>query len=412
MLNSLAEFGRLFGEKRASVAVYFGLTILPLMLALGAAVDYSHVTVARSRLQSAVDNAALTVAQQRALTQTQRAQIARNVVIANLGRWSSTLDPTVSETEPSGIYQVTANAAAPTTFMRFVAINAVNIAATAKAANSVAGPTSNVCILALSTTATPGLLVNSGVNIDAPNCQIDVKSLGASGGAPAATFNANSALTVSKICVAGSYTLNNPSAPPQLQKNCATASDPFAGALPSVTAGACNVSNQNYTGNVTLNPGVYCGNFNFNSPAGTLTFNPGLYIFKGVTWNINTGWSMVGNGVTFYFEDSSYLQINSGVAARLSAPSSGTYANILMFEKPGLARSAFTINGSAGHAFSGLIYLPSRDITFNAVSSVTAENITIVLNSVILDGCNWRLNSSPRTIAAAGAAASSARLVE
>jgi len=411
MLHLLGAVGRLFSDKRASVAVYLGLTMAPLMLTLGAAVDYSHVTAARSRLQAAVDSAAIAVAGQPTLTQPQRAQIAKNVVLANLGGLSSTLNPTVSETEPSGVYQVKANATAPTVFMKLAAINSVNISATAKAAASVPGASSNVCILALSTTATPGLLVNSGVNINAPTCQIDVKSLGASSGAPAATFNSNPAFALSKICIAGSYTLNNPSAPAQLQTGCATAADPFAGTLPTVTVGACTVSNQNYTGNVTLNPGVYCGNFNFNSPAGTITFNPGLYIFKGVSWNINTGWSMVGNGVSFYFEDSSYLQINSGVSAYLSAPTSGTYANILMFEKPGLTQSAFTINGSAGHAFSGLIYLPSRDLTFNAVSSVTAENLTIVLNSVILDGCVWNLNSSPRKIPAAGATSSSARLV-
>ena len=233
----------------------------------------------------------------------------------------------------------------------------------------------------------------------------------ASTGNPAATFNSGDNFNVSKLCVAGTQILNNNGPMSALKTGCTVASDPFAGNLPAVTVGSCTVNSQNYSGNVTLSPGVYCGNFNFNG-TGTVTFLSGLFVIKGANWNMNSGWTMNGAGVSFYFADTSYMQINSGVVANLTAPTSGTYANILMFEPTGLANSSFSINGQAGHSFQGLIYLPSRNITFNSMSNVTSEALTIVLNTVILNTLDWNLKSSVLSIPAAGGQAGPSRLID
>jgi hypothetical protein len=192
-----------------------------------------------------------------------------------------------------------------------------------------------------------------------------------------------------------------------LQTNCTGATDPFAGALPTPTVGACTVNGANYSGVQTLSPRVYCGTFNFNG-TGTLNLNPGLYIFNNTRWNINSGWSVQetgGGGVTFYFTNAnSYIQINSGAAINITAPTIGTYADILIFEPSGLSTSSFSINGAAGHVFKGLIYLPSRNITFNSVSTVASEYLTIVVNTLILDNVNWNIKSSNKQINAPGGA--------
>jgi Flp pilus assembly protein TadG len=404
--KSLTEFRR---AKSGNVAILFGLSTLPLILLLGAAVDYQRATSAKSRLQSAVDTGAIAAANGSALTQTARQVLASNAALVNLGPMASQINPTVTETETSGHYQVAAQANVPTAFMQIARVTSIPISATAVASNTGAGASStNVCILALSTTYSPGLLANSSVNINAPNCEIDV----ASTGNPAATFNSGDVFNVSKLCVAGANILNNAGSISALQTGCTVATDPFSGKLPAVTVGSCTVSNQNYSGTVPLSPGVYCGNFNFNGSSGTLNLSPGLYIFSGTTWNLNSGWTVNGTGVTIYFADQwSYIQFNSGVQAYLSAPTSGTYANILMFERGGLPTSSFTVNGGAGHNLSGLVYLPSRNITFNSMSNVTAEALTIVVNSVILDTLNWTITSSPWTIPPAGSGKSSARLI-
>jgi Flp pilus assembly protein TadG len=402
------EKSRKFLHERSGVAVViFALGLMPIMGFLGAAIDYSAATTMKMRLQRAVDEAALVAAGNPTLTQSARQQLAQSSVLSNLGPALAGSNAIITEAEPSsGLYQVSATLVVPTTIMKLVKLNSVTVNATATAKAGTAASSSSVCLLALSQTASPGLLANSSVVINASTGEID----GASSGNPAATFNGGDTFNVSKLCVAGTQILNNAGSIPPLKTGCPVAADPFAGKLPAVTVGACTVSSQNYSGNVTLNPGVYCGGFNFNG-SGVVTFNPGLYVFSGVSWNMNSGWTMNGSGVTFYFADSSYMQVNSGVNINLTAPTSGTYANILMYEASGLPISGFTINGQAGHNLQGLIYLPSRNITFNSMSNVTSDAITIVVNSVILDTLNWNLTSSAYVIPPAGGAAGPARLL-
>ncbi|HEY8162745.1 MAG TPA: pilus assembly protein TadG-related protein [Methylocystis sp.] len=396
-------------------SVIFGLVIIPLVFMAGAALDYSRAASSKSRLQAAADAAAISAAQNSGLAQAARQQIATNSVLTNLGSLASTLNPKVVETESAGQYRVTVTASQPTTLMQIARLNAVALSVSAAATNSVPGASStsttttttstpvNVCMLALSKTASQAFLGNSGATINAPNCEVDV----ASTASPAAMLNSGVNFTVNNFCVAGVNITNNGAtitngSTSVLKTGCATASDPFASSLPTVTVGACTFSNQNYNGSVTLSPGVYCGGFNFNG-TGTVTLSPGLYIFKGVSWNLNSGWTMTGSGVTLYFADSSYLQFNSNAQVSLSAPTSGTYANILMFEKPGLPTSSFTVNGSSASpdCLTGLIYLPSRNITFNSGASVNSAAITVVMNTVIMNGVTWNLTSSAYTIPSA-----------
>ena len=43
---------------------------------------------------------------------------------------------------------------------------------------------------------------------------------------------------------------------------------------------------------------------------------------------------------------------------------------------------------------SGLIYLPSRDITFNSTSNLSTPQVTVVANTAIFDTMNWSLSPS------------------
>ena len=52
---------RLVADRRGVVAVVFALTLLPLLTAVGAAVDYSRAAAVRVDLHSAVDAAALAI---------------------------------------------------------------------------------------------------------------------------------------------------------------------------------------------------------------------------------------------------------------------------------------------------------------------------------------------------------------
>jgi hypothetical protein len=237
-----------------------------------------------------------------------------------------------------------------------------------------------VCFYIVDPSSSQTLLVNSGFSLNAPKCQINVASTSSS----AAIFNSGSTLNVKKTCIAGGD-INNGGTVGGLTTGCTPSA--YSGTLPSVTVGSCTVNSANYSGTVSLSPGVYCGNFNFNG-SGTLNLAAGLYIFKGTTWNINSGWTIAGTGVTLYFANSSsYVQFNSGTTVNLTAPTSGTYANILIFEPSGLSTSSIAIDGTSasGHALQGLVYLPSRNITFNSTYSGVADAFTLVAHQVIFD---------------------------
>jgi hypothetical protein len=40
----------------------------------------------------------------------------------------------------------------------------------------------------------------------------------------------------------------------------------------------------------------------------------------------------------------------------------------------------------------GLIYWPSRKVTINSTSNVTADQVSLVVNQLILNNTNWKLS--------------------
>ena len=108
----------------------------------------------------------------------------------------------------------------------------------------------------------------------------------------------------------------------------------------------------------------------------------------------NSGWTVTGTGVTFYLVDqNATITFNGNVNFNLQAPTTGTYANILMFEPSGLANTNLPINGTSGSTMSGLLYLPSRDVTINSVSNVSADKVTMVFSSLIFNSLNWTFDA-------------------
>ncbi len=388
-----AALRRWRGDERGNVALTFALAMLPIIAMLGAAIDYGRLSFARVQVQDAMDGAvilAVTKSTAAAGTFFTGAAAQSNATIVGAPSFVTNSDGSVSGS---------ANAVLPTSMMGIVGLTQMQFSVQAKAgvATSTTSTPAAVCLSVLDPNASQALLVNSSVTINAPNCEIDV----ASNGSPAAIFNSGDNFNVAKICVHGTNVIENGGAVAGLSTGCTTAANPFKGNMPTVSNTTCTVSGQNYSGSNTLSPGVYCGGFNFNG-SGTLTLQPGLYVFESTNWNLNSGWTVSGSGVTFYFADqNSYIQVNSGVTMNISAPTSGTYANILMFEPSGLAQSSFTINGSAGHKFSGLVYLPSRNVTFNSMSTVNSESLTMVFNQLILDTDNWSIAPGAKSIASA-----------
>lgn len=364
--------------KRGNVAMLFALSVVPLFGAAGMALDYARAVAGRTELQTALDGAVLAgaVAAGKEVT---TAQAFFNAAIA-----PAELDgASASFSLAAGTLSGSAQAQVPSTLLR--AMHIENVAIGADAAVKVGAKGGSACILVLDPTGNQALLANSGAKITAPDCEIHVRSTAN----PAAIFNAGVSLDVKKICVKGANVIQNGGTLAVVETSCAAIDDPFAGTLPAAPTNLPNCLGQNETfdakSSYTLTPCVF-NNVNVNGTK-TLNLSPGTYIFRG-NFNMNGG-TISGQGVTLYFDSGSNPQMNSNVALNLSAPTSGTYKGILIYERS-TSNASWVVNDSPSSNLKGLIYLPKRDVTINSTNNVTADQVTMVVNRLILNNTNWK----------------------
>lgn len=377
-------------------AVWMALSMLPVAVLGGGAVDVHRMNTFQARLQDAVDAATLAGARDGDAGSAER--VFDGSTFAGLGSVAAR-DFSASQ----GVLQGAASGSVPTAFLGLIGVNTMHVAARSSASMQAASAAAGgPCVYVLDQTANQAFLVNSGANIRAPGCEIHVRSTAN----PAAIYNSGSVVDTRRVCIAGARIIDNGGTHPNTQTNCQAASDPYAGRMPANPANNCQFNNGNYNGGtINLQPGVYCGWFNFNS-APTVNFAPGVYVIRNGGWNVNGG-AWTGQGVTFFFDDTSKIQFNSGIAANLSAPASGAWQGVLFAERPGLSRSQFVLNDSRGNRLTGLIYLPSRDVTYNSGSDVQGDQITMVFNTLIVNATDWRLQSSPIPVGGVGGAVAS-----
>jgi Flp pilus assembly protein TadG len=439
---------RFRSDDRGVAMVLFALSLLPISVAAGAAVDYTRAAQTKTTLQSELDSAVLVGAGKNA-----DKGAAAEAMLDAFATPAGTEIVSKSFSQDGNQLKGTVTAEVSTVMMRIVNVPTIEVSVTSTAElvetrAEVQGPDTvipgqdqttttrgaPVCILVKNPTASQALLVNSGVKITAPTCEIHVRSTANT----AAMMNDTRNINVRRVCIKSTSITQNGYQNPRINQNCPAIDDPYAGTLPTVALPNNNCSTRNggsYDANssgrnLVLQSGNYCGlnfnsgftsvtlssgnyrqlnlggaetfnlnpgmyeNININSGIRTVNFAPGLYIWKGNT-NFNSGIKFSGTGVTFYYPDNgSYIQFNDRVEANFTAPTSGPYAGILFFEKTGLNSSSFSVNGNASQHFEGLIYWPSRHVTFNSTSNVTADKVSIVVDKLTLNNTNWKLEPS------------------
>ncbi|MBX3536083.1 MAG: pilus assembly protein [Chelatococcus sp.] len=382
-------FHALAHNRAGNVAVLFALLSIPMLGAIGAAIDFAKAQSMQTRLQTALDAAVLAGVNQEAGQQIARAQA---VFGLNFLEPSLALNLNFRE-NPDGSLTGQVSADVATTVSALIGVDSLPVSTLATA--SLKRTQNRVCILTLDQGGAPGLLVNSGAEVIASECEIHVRATGF----PAATINALTTLDVQRVCVRGHDVLVNGSAR-RPETDCEAIDDPFRGTLPTPSL-TCTVSYPPpYTAaSVTLSPGTYCGDLIFHGGP-TIDLLPGVYVIRG-RMMLNAGTVLRGEGVSLYFPDStSTMQANNAVRLELTAPTSGLFSDILISEPPALPRSSFVINAGLGQAFRGLIYLPSRDITVNAMTGTT-DATALVANTLTLNQGTWKLDGGKKVMTAA-----------
>ena len=247
-----------------------------------------------------------------------------------------------------------------------------------------AGPPDNNCFLTL---GTDGIRMVGTSNITAPNCSVYSNS-GISG-------VGGSLITANKVSATGTITASV-TAPGGTFPGSPILPDPFASLkVPSFSGCGTN----NYSGTpTTISPGVYCGGFSVNG--GTVTMNPGTYIINGGSFSLNGGATLNGNGVTLIFTSTtgSYpdISIAGGNTLNLTAPTSGPFNGIAMFEDRNAPSPSITFAGGTNFLVDGAMYFPSGDIKFtgnsntsgNSCLQLISSSITVKGNSAVTSNCS------------------------
>ncbi|MCE9650597.1 MAG: VWA domain-containing protein [Parvibaculum sp.] len=119
-------------DRRGSYAVIFALTLIPVLIAIGAAVDISQAYIVKQRLTRALDAAGLAVGGATGLPAAQIQTMAQNYFNANYPSSKIGVPGTLSVTTSGNVVNLSVSAVMPTSIMGIVGFNTLNISASSQ----------------------------------------------------------------------------------------------------------------------------------------------------------------------------------------------------------------------------------------------------------------------------------------
>ncbi len=123
---------RFVADRRGSYAIIFAIAIVPLLVAIGAAIDISQAYVVKQRMTKALDAAGLAVGGATGLSTAQLQAMAQDFFDANYPAAKMGIPGTVSVTQSGQVVSLSVTASMPTTIMGIVGIDTMNIAASSQ----------------------------------------------------------------------------------------------------------------------------------------------------------------------------------------------------------------------------------------------------------------------------------------
>ena len=210
--------------------------------------------------------------------------------------------------------------------------------------------------------------------------------------------------TVARTVPAIGY-LDSSSYAPTPQTDCPAIADPLAG-LPAPAVGACTFTKYKVTsGSQSLTPGVYCGGIEVGSNA-AVNLLPGTYVIKDGSLSVKSNATLSGNDVTLYLTGSgATIEVKADSTISLTAPSTGTYAGVLMFEdRNAPLHQTHKFESRNAPNLLGTIYLSRGDLQVGvkgsggsggvAVGATSAWTIIVARTLSVTDNQTLQLNTN------------------
>lgn len=394
MTNGIQIVTRFKSAQDGAISIIFAI-LLPIVVGfIALATDAGVWYIDQRNLQSTADVSALTAVRQNDLTNSATLlSIATNEGARHGFTAANQTSFTVNAPPLSGSYMGNANAVEvilSQTQPRFFSVlhtgndPVANARAVAKRQES-----KNACVLALDEHADESIDFSGSPSVGLTNCVIAANSDSEN----AININGNVNLTAQSLYMVGGYTTTGQSYTMTLQEEAIThaspVNDPYADtAEPSY--GGCNYTNTRASGTRTLSPGVYCGDLIINANS-NVTFQPGTYYIHEGQFKVNGNTTIVGDGVTFVLTGSgsniATIDMNGSANVNLTAPSTGTYAGMLMYQDRDAPTSGVNrINGSIVNNIKGSLYFPNQRVEFSGNSGNTSSCLRLVARMVTFSG--------------------------
>lgn len=162
--------------------------------------------------------------------------------------------------------------------------------------------------------------------------------------------------------------------------------DPFASVPEPSTAGPCepvNVFAGPPSASYVISPGRYCGGLSLKR---RVDMNPGVYVVDGGTFEITSTATVRGTGITVFLTNGATLSFAGTADIRLTAPTSGTYAGLLIFGDREDPYATHIVNGDSASYLDGAVYIPSGHVEFAGSNSTSGGCTQVVASTIEITG--------------------------
>lgn len=391
-------------DRGGAIIVPFALLLPIVVLLIGGAVDYGQASNQRSRLQSAVDKAALASARELGLSDARRENVPAVVQAvatalmapALSGQQEATFETTVRD-DPLEVHVVGRQTTMPY-FGGSFGLVPIDLEVHA-VARIVGSP--NICVLALDPSAAGTISLEKNARVTGQNCAVFSNS---THGLSIKSKNSAS-LSASLICSAGGKDGATGNFAPEPLTDCPTFDDPLAG-RPEPAVGACDPAlPAKVDTSRALWPGTYCGGLDIGSGA-VVSLDPGIYIIKDGPLIVRDGATLTGAGAGFYFTGNGALaKFERASSIDLAAPRDGQMAGLLMFEARSQdTRAIHEILSDDARNLLGTLYLPRGRLHIDAnnpiadksaYTAIVARKLTLYGGPHLVLNANYDLTDVP-----------------
>jgi hypothetical protein len=227
-------------------------------------------------------------------------------------------------------------------------------------------------LLLLDPTGSMSLMVTGNGSVTATGCgAVVVDSNDAS---DAAFLSGHGKVTAFDVDVTGGVQVTGQASLGPVEHEAATP-DPLGLALPAPPSPTFAAVHYSGSAALTLSPGTYVGGIQITG-SGPVTFLPGVYFMEGGGFSVSGQGSVSGTGVVIInapTAPSDTISITGQGSVTLTAPTSGAFQGVVMFQNPN-SSNPVQFTGQGAVTLTGVVYVPDAPVSITGQGIVTINH--------------------------------------